>query len=324
MIGIYQDSFKNFLEENLGGPVKITSKNIICKCPWCDYGKKTSKDHLYISTELGIFHCFRASCEAKGHIRKLILKIAGVDNSDDFIDKTRIKKPDKIFKLQNEEKKSQIILPEIKTDLFPNKTLYTRKRLKFANINLCNIKGLIFDINQFIKINNIKLNPVLSRLKDYLHTNFIGFLSEHESLVTLRNIDPTTNFRFFKLNLNNLPFLDYYKLPGNSKNSKTVVLAEGIFDIYSAKLFNQLYKNNVLLYAAALSSKYSSLLQSIVFYEQEYRLDVIFLSDNGIHPNYYRKVKKTNEQIINSCFIYYNKTGKDFNENTITISKIKI
>lgn len=321
MIGIYQDSFKDFLEENLDGKIKISSKNIICKCPWCDYGKQTSKDHLYISVEFPIFHCFRASCGAKGNIKKLILKIAGVDTSDNFVDEKRIKKPSSQIIKSSHQKKNQIILPEIRTDIFPNKTLYVRKRLKFVNINLNNIKGLILDINQFIKINNITINPTLFRIKDYLHTNFIGFLSEHESLVTLRNIDPTASFRFFKLKINDLPFLDYYKIPGNSKKSKTVVLAEGIFDIFSAKEFNL---PNVFLYAAALSSKYTSLLQSIVFYEQEYNLDVIILSDNGIHPNYYRKIKKTNEQIINTCSIYYNKTGKDFNENTITISKIKI
>lgn len=325
MIGIYQDSFKDFLEENLDGKIKTNARNIICKCPWCDYGKKTSKDHLYISLEIPIFHCFRASCNAKGHVGKLISKITGSDISDNFIDKEKIKKPTQKIECTTDQKKKQIILPKIRTDIFPNKTLYTRKRLKFANIDLNYVKGLIFDVNQFIQINNITIDPILFRIKDYLHTNFVGFLSEHKSLAIFRNIDPTATFRFFKLKISNLPFLDYYKILGGSKKSKTIILAEGIFDIYSTKLFDFLnINNNVRLYAAALSSKYASLLQSIVFYEQEYRLDVIILSDNGIHPNYYRKIKKNNEQIINTCSVYYNKSGKDFNENTVTLSKITI
>jgi hypothetical protein len=36
MIGIYQDSFKQYLEDNLG-EVKETSKNLIVACPWCEF-----------------------------------------------------------------------------------------------------------------------------------------------------------------------------------------------------------------------------------------------------------------------------------------------
>ncbi len=325
MIGIYQDSFKDFLEENLGSKIKINNNNIICKCPWCDLGKKTSKDHLWASLNIPIFNCFRAGCNAKGHIRKLILKIKGSDISDSFIDKKRIKKSTII--IDNSKQKKEIKLPEIRTDIFPNKTLYTKKRLKFANIDLKYIKGLIFDVNQFIQINNISINPTLFKIKEYLHTNFVGFLSEHASLIIFRNIDPTSTFRFFKLQLDNnkIPFLDYYKIPGPAKDSKTIILGEGVFDIYSIKLFDFLNINNkVRLFAAPFSAKYASLIQSLVFYEQEYRLDIIILSDNGIYPEYYRKIKKENEHIINTCSVYYNKSGKDFNTMKVTPVKVMI
>ncbi|GAG02610.1 unnamed protein product, partial [marine sediment metagenome] len=61
MIGIYQDSFKQFLEDNLG-EVKETSKNFIVPCPWCELDEDKDHYHMYISTEAPIFHCFHASC----------------------------------------------------------------------------------------------------------------------------------------------------------------------------------------------------------------------------------------------------------------------
>ena len=36
MIGVYRDSFIDMLKETLGEPIKITNKNIICRCPWCE------------------------------------------------------------------------------------------------------------------------------------------------------------------------------------------------------------------------------------------------------------------------------------------------
>ena len=86
MIGIYQDSFKKYLEDNLGS-VRETSKNLIVPCPFCEYGKDKDHYHLYISLEVPIFHCFHGGCEVGGVLGKLMRKIAGHDVSDAFIDK---------------------------------------------------------------------------------------------------------------------------------------------------------------------------------------------------------------------------------------------
>ena len=76
MIGIYQDSFKKYLEDNLG-EFKLTSKNIITKCPWCEYGQDKDHYHLYISLEAPIFHCFHGGCEKGGVLSKFLRKVAG-------------------------------------------------------------------------------------------------------------------------------------------------------------------------------------------------------------------------------------------------------
>jgi hypothetical protein len=91
MIGIYKDSFINFLKENLGEPVKVKSKEIICRCPWCELGKNKTHYHLYISLTSPIFHCFHGECQTSGTIKKLILKLTGIDTSDKYVDREKIK-----------------------------------------------------------------------------------------------------------------------------------------------------------------------------------------------------------------------------------------
>ena len=73
--------------------------------------------------------------------------------------------------------------------------MYLRKRFKFQNVNIRNLKGLIVDVYEFIRLNNIPIDTQLANLKDYLQTNFVGFLTENKSKVVFRNIDDNSSFR---------------------------------------------------------------------------------------------------------------------------------
>ncbi len=327
MIGIYQDEFIEYLKQKLGDHIKISSKNIICPCPFCEFGEDKNHYHMYISTEIPIFHCFHANCERSGSLKKFLQKLEGHDISDEFVDKTKlaeISKQKKIFSDQ-EVIQSNIILPQINSSKFMLKDMYMKQRLKFSRTSINLIKGLIFDVNTFIEMNDIIVDETLFRLKDYLQSNFVGFLTENNSTVIFRNIDDSHSLRFYKLKIQQSNFLDYYKLPGNNKNSKKIVLAEGIFDIFTEHIFDTLnIKNDVKLYASALSSKYISLVHSIIFHEQVFQPDIIILSDRGIGIDYYKKIKKYNKHIINRLEVYYNKTGKDFNDTPVTPIKYAI
>jgi hypothetical protein len=323
LIGIYQNSFKKYLEDNLS-EVKETSKNLIVACPWCEYGETKDHYHLYISLEAPIFHCFHGGCEIGGVLGKFMKKVAGHDNSDTFVDKTKIveAKSQNVFK---DKTQSKVIIPKMKSSSFPLKDMYIRKRFKFANVSMKRIKGLIFDVHEFINVNKIPVNETLFKLRDYLHNNFVGFLTDHGSTVIFRNIDHSHSMKFFKLKVEWQPFLDYYKLRGAAPNSNKIVIAEGIFDIFSEHIYNNLnIKQEIKLYASALSSKFIALIQSIVFHEQIFRPDIILLSDRGIDKEYYSKMKYFNKHIINSLTVYYNKTGKDFNDTPVTPVRVKI
>ena len=327
MIGIYQDDFIDYLRDNLGDHIKTTAKNIIIPCPWCEYGQEKDHYHLYIGLDAPIFHCFHGGCEIGGLLSKLMRKIAGHDISDTFIDKDRVKEYEKLKNVfvEKDEKLKGIKLPEVKPEMFPAKELYLQRRLKFSNIRSENIKGLIYDVHEFININNIPVNESLFRLRDYIHNNFVGFLTEHNTTAMFRNIDNSHTMRFYKMKIQLSNFLDFYRLPGNNFESSKVVLAEGIFDIFSEHIYDFInIKSDVRLYASVLSSKYLGLIQSIVYHEQLFRPDVIILSDRGIKIEEYKKLKYYNQHIINTLSIYYNKTGKDFNETPVTPERIVV
>jgi hypothetical protein len=320
MIGIYQDDFIDYLKRKLGDHIKISSKNIICPCPFCEYGMDKDHYHMYISTEIPIFHCFKANCEQSGNLKKFLKKLEGHDISDKFVDQTTLKEnitQREIF-VNKEKLQSKIHVPVLNPSKFMLKEMYIQRRFKFSSIFTPMIKGLIYDVKEFVAMNNIPLTNPLDRLIDYLQSNFVGFLTENNSTVMFRNIDHGQSMKFYKLKIQESNFLDYYMLPGGNVNSKTIVLAEGIFDIFTEHIFDTLnLKDNVKLYASALSSKYISLIHSIILHEQIFQPDIIILSDRGIDRTQYKKMKYFNKHIIDRMIIYYNKAGKDFNDTPI-------
>jgi hypothetical protein len=327
MIGIYQDSFVPYLKKKLGDHIKTTPKNLIIPCPWCEYNQNKDHYHMYISLDVPIFHCFHANCEKSGTLGKLIKVLEGHDISDKFVDRTILKeslKKREVF-VDAEIKQQRIIFPEINNSKFMLKDMYIKQRLKFANTSTSMIKGLIYDFEEFLRINELPVYENVFRIKDYIQSNFVGFLTENKSTVIFRNIDHSQSMKFYKYVIQKSNFLDYYKLPGYNKNSNKIVLSEGIFDIFTEHLFDSLnLKKDVKLYASALSSKYISLIQSIIFHEQVFKPEVIILSDQGIDLGYYKKMKKYNSHIIDKLVVYYNKGGKDFNNTPVIPTKFII
>jgi hypothetical protein len=327
MIGIYNDNIIKYLKDNLGGDVNINSRNIICKCPFCDINRVTSKNHLWISLEMPIFNCFRAGCNNSGSLKKLFKKINGHDTSNEYIDRDLLNKNNNIIINNSDRKnfKNNIKIPTLYSDQFPNKKLYLNKRFKFSNINLNSIDGLVFDFIEFINQNNIPLDFKIERMKDYFQNNFIGFLTQNRNIMIMRNIDFKSKFRYYKLQLKKSEFIDYYKIKGGNEKSNHVVLSEGIFDIWPVSLFDLMgFNNQVKLYSSVLSSKFSSLIKSIAFHEDIYRMNISILSDDNVDLNYYKKIKKYNNYLIESLTIYYNKNGKDFNDTPIIPVKLII
>ena len=126
-VGIYKQEFIDYLKEHLGeDAVNIKSKNIVCRCPWCEMDEKKSHYHLYISTEIPIFQCFYAGCPASGNIKKLIKKISGGVHASTYINTDKIKKTN--IKLNTQKKYRKLLIPEYIKGQFKHKELYIQKR----------------------------------------------------------------------------------------------------------------------------------------------------------------------------------------------------
>ena len=323
MIGIYKEEFIQYLKENLGA-VKIRAKNIVVPCPYCEFKKNKKHYHLYIALDAPIFHCWQAKCNQSGTISKLTNFIDGKDRSEQFVDKSLITRgQDK--KLRNPLKeKVPLKIPELDTDKFKLKSMYLKYRLGY-DIDINIVSKLVFDIKKFIEINNVQLDEKTKDLMDFIQSNFIGFVTDRDDLLILRNIDPKTSFRYLKVSLSEDEFIDYYKIQGRKFDSNRVILAEGIFDIFAEQIFDSInIKDSVKLYAATLSGSFSSLLKSLVFHEQIYRLDVIILSHMDVDMDAYKKLRKFNSHIIDNLTLCYNKTGKDFSTFPVNPEKIII
>jgi hypothetical protein len=326
MVGIYNDDFVDYLRRNLGSAI-ITTKNIVVPCIYCEFPKQKDHYHLHIGLDEPIFHCFHGGCDKSGTIKKLLSEIHGYDISEKFVDKKHFeslkqRKMEKVEKIY-----AKFILPPLDADKFPVKRLSMKKRMKFLDLPLERLDGLIFDIDSFLSINKIWVTDKLAKLLPFLQTNFICFLMRNGGYLMFRNIDKSSNFRYYKYELQETPFLDYYMLNGQKRDSNKIVLAEGIFDILTERYFDHLnVVNDVKLYASVGSASYVNLMKSLIFHEKVFTPTWVFLSDRGIHLNYYRKIKRNHPYLFikGDSSVYYNKNGKDFNDTPVIAEKFII
>ena len=316
--GIYTDLFIKLLKDNLGQEnVKITASEIIVPCPFCETNISRKHFHMYISLEAPVFHCFYAGCHQKGVISRLIRKIVGESSIDKYIDDKEILNKKEIKVLEHAEKRN-IVIPEIQYDNFKLKTLYMKERTGYNSLN---IKNMIFDINLFFEKNYLNTDKI-SRFGSYIQTNFVGFLTEHNSMLVMRNIDKTAKMKHFKVDLYDLPFPDYYKIEGPNYNSNSIIVAEGVFDILSEYNYKRVEAvKDCKFLVAGLSSFYESIIKSIVFYEQLFKFDLHILSDRDVGLDNYKYMKKNISYLFNKITVYYNTTGKDFADHVGGIEK---
>lgn len=302
--------------------VKETSKNIISICPMCgDHPDPSKRGHLYVSKDVSkpICHCFFSHCAFI--IPKLITLVTGDKSlADRVISKDELN--DVLKKTQQEKikvtvKEATITVPVLNVDKFPHKVDYINKRTNHM-WDVTKIPKLIFDFEEFISINNLS-SEIGEYLSNYdierLQSDFVGFLGRNNSMLYCRSIDDDSKYKFRKVQIQKRypDLLDYVSVPGNNKNSKTIVFSEGTFNILVESAYDSLQiKNDVRLYVACQSWSYIAALKSVLFDEMLFNCDVIILSDRDKFIKHYHEFYEQSKHVINSFSIFYNRTGKDF------------
>lgn len=313
---IYDKQFVEFLNEYLS-PVRETTTEFICRCPYCEDGLDKDHYHLYISKDIPVWNCFH--CVEKGHIKKLIKDVKG-ESFTNYYDENKLKRDTS----DKKEIKKTLYVPDLIENSFKLKSKYILDRFR-NSVKLSDIPGMIFDVFAFFNKNNII--PKSQNLLNYLHQNFVGFICKNKSVVMFRNIDKKEkDFKHYKLKLSDAGARDYYELTGlGGPSSKKIIISEGIFDILSEYFFD--FTNNktqTRIYGAALSSSFENTLKDICLYNNIFKTDVVILSDSDIDVSNYRKIMNKNKHFINTMKIYYNNTGKDFNDFPVNAFSIKI
>jgi len=333
MIGIYEDSFEDFLRDHVGNALKITPSNIIMRCPWCEWDEGDKKHyHLHISTRGPIFNCVRAECNHSGMLSKLFKQLTGsARDLTKYVDKEVLKNSIEIKKDKSIDhlKLRKFITPPIHRKDFVEKIDYLKYRFHYSPVNIYDIHGLIVNPIEFFKLNNIEINEQLKKSIDFIQRGYVGFLTENHTSIVFRNINKNEKkYRFRRVALQPAVLLDYYKLQHDTeicRNSNTIVIAEGIFDIFDAHLFNYMgMTESAFAFYCSFSNRFSALLKSIAYFDNIYRPNVVILSDSNVKIEYYKRIRRFIKHLCNQVHIYYNISGGDFGDAYCSPAKIVI
>ena len=298
--------------------VKATAngKNYICICPYCgDHLEKYKRGHLYISTDKNVCHCF--FCNGSWQTTAM-LKKNGIDSNKIYTKIEQEYKPNSGVEAASSAMKRKLKVYKLpKIDMsFENKRAYIKKRTNYL-AKPEDIPNLVFNIQEFIHINNIQYKPNTRDVSiEYLNTNFVGFLTKNHTKLICRNVDPDSSLKFKKIDLQDDPYemIDYYVIYGNHQKGNKIVMAEGIFNALAEYYTDSLgIKDETKLYVACNSFSYSSVLKSVCFDYHIFESDVVILSDADKKLLDYNKyLYQQSSHILNSLNIYYNELKNDF------------
>jgi hypothetical protein len=325
---IYYDKLKDFLESKLGLAYYNGAKDeLVTYCPYCEPKSKKPHGHCYIKVvstiEMPTFYCQKCNEDGgKGTLTKLIKFLKG--NPKQFISEDTL---GTILTKTRDYQRKDFEYYEYKTveadpDRYKLKRYYLHSRLGFE-YDLDRINGLVLNIREFLYENKIELNDTVKKYLDFFETSFVGFITTRGTKLILRNIDPNSDFRYFKIDLvKNTFFNDFYGFRcGQIKNEiNKVILCEGIFDLIVGLNSFELndIKNTSCFAAAIIGNHYGKIISSVLDYCKLTYSDLVILSD--IDNNLYKNLKLN--PMVNNLEVYWNKLGKDFGAKPIEITRM--
>lgn len=290
--------------------VKENDKNFICACPYCgDHKNKAKRGHLYVSKvdTIPVCHCWL--CLTSPRVDKLLYDLTGDKHTDIIVPVST--ESERIVK---KRVKKDFIIPELKTEDFPYKTMYMKNRT-FCKMDIKTIPNLIFDIREFFRINNLRINDYISSWEEqYIQDTMVGFLSKRNTILYCRSFTNDVKIKFRKISLSDDLFgLDYYCVDNGHYSSNDVVLSEGNFDILGCYTLDTVGLNNsARVYASGCTFAYEQLLKSVCLDFGIYKPNVTILSDNDKNKYHYRDFIHNTKPFVNNLNIVYNQYGKDF------------
>lgn len=282
------DSFLTYITEN--------TLHWIYRCPFCGDSSDEKKGHLYVSKTMPVYRCAR--CGASGHynsLAKLFNKEFELPESmRNFV----------IPKLSKYDAKFNFVIDDLAED-------YLKQRLD------CDV-----DPEECKLVSSKNLKEIYKRSPNYkdceLPSECVSFVTYYNKKIVCRNFgkDEETFERYKTIKLSegsDVYVLNNKRRVENFRKHKTIVIAEGIFDIlntfYNVKLFPK-----DAIYAAALNSNMAVAAKITKIISQCFFPNLIILADaDKPDLQYIREIKESFKKID----VYRNEVGKDFGEKIV-------
>lgn len=317
-------NYLNYVKDKITFIKKGSGNEYIFRCPYCgDSQRNKRKGRFYLNIESHFWNCF--NCGEKGHINKLLEDM----NLSDF--KVTIKNDKR--KLNIKLNKENLIIPNI-TDFdiskYNSKIKYFKQRTHCKDEQILKLP-MVINYKDFIELNESKITKnkdIIFNNINYFDKNYLGFYSSNKYIVSFRNTDLSSKYRY-----------DIYKMQNSSEDFiiisdkninmlKTiyhrplkVLIAEGIFDILIPYLNNLFIEEDIDLFVCSMgATKISSSIHHIVS-EFCNTLDVIYCIDNDQLRNFKRNVYERVKYFCNNFKVYRNTLHKDMGEFPILKEK---
>lgn len=309
---------------------RLNDYQVCVKCPICnEEGKDRNHSHCYVGPIEGhpplVYHCWINDCSGvvtPNFLHDMKIYNIQLDSILNLYNRsTGVHKPSNKIK-EIVKRREYIEIPDVKdTDLNHLKLQYMQQRLgvRFTYDDLRSV-NVVFDIDQFLKHNNIVLNPKYKRFYSMLMNEYIGFLNVHKDWLVLRDITGSNKLRYIKYSLfDSINTSDIiFTVPGTHSDifadEVNLNVCEGTFDALGVFCHVKKFDRSNNIYAACCGSGYINTIRYFIKLGFIGNLNVHIYSDSDKHMKFYRDIDIDGKisPWVKSIHLWYNSKSKDY------------
>lgn len=285
-------------------------REVVMRCRYCPDSRDPRSAHMYVSIpkngDPSVYNCFK--CRSRGIVTHEKLIQWGLYEQPDILvgistynkkimslDKNRKYRDRDVYMLNNtfitDNELSQV------------KLRYINKRLG-TNLTYDDLlsKKIILNLKDLLGSNNITKCTRDMRLIDQLDESFIGFITQDNAFINMRNlrpgkVDKSIDLRY--VNYNIFGKFDntqkYYTLPSNidlcNPNRIKIHISEGPFDILSV-YYNLRRDDNNCIYSAILGNSYMNICKHFINNMKLINIEVHIYIDNDVNDYVIHELKE--------------------------------
>lgn len=299
-------------------------EHLYVRCPLCgDSMKHQDGAHCGIWIRPGqplIYHCW--ICDESGIVNTSFMESLGITNGSvlndlNLLNRAGMKgaKLQSTFHMRTKDWNPSIpVIQDTKNN--QEKLEYMRSRLGIP-FTYKSLEGLriIFSLDDFLKLNHLRIHPKYQKSRFFLNRDYVGFLSTTKDMITFRNIRDS-KYRYIKYPVfeNNPLEMQSYTLPSQVNMLEPSVdlhLAEGTFDILGVFFHIQHANLKNQIYSSVCGSAYKKTIQYFLRKGFLTNLNIHIYSDRDKDLDFYRNIYYDYAEWFRSFHVYYNMKSKD-------------